>query len=590
MKKLLFLIFIFSFSVLLFSQNKDNWLTYYEKSNYLETPNYDLTIDFCKKLEKASPYVKYFTFGKSYEDRDLPALLISKSRSFTPELQKKSKKALVMIQCGIHAGEIDGKDAMLLLVRDIVIYKKYQNLLDNVDILIIPIFNVDGHERISPYNRINQNGPKEMGWRVNALNLNLNRDYLKADALEMKYWLKLFNSWMPDFFVDCHVSDGADWPYTAMYEVEKNQNINKEIASWTKEKLLPYVLSTCEKNGHPLIPYIGFIDEFDITKGISSGIMPPRLSTGYTAIRNRQGFLIETHSYKNYKTRVDATYQICKAILEILNKEYKTIKELNKKADEELEKCYYNIQSFPISFKNNNNYIPFTFYSFKMITEKSVISGTTRRYYDTSVLEKHEIPYYNSVDPIISVKPPYGYIIPKQWSSLVEILKLHNVKVLNFEKDQRLNVTGYRLSEPRWQEKSYEGRHFVSYKSEMFSNDTLIKKGSYFVPINQQSAKVIMYLLEPVSNESFVSWGFMDAIFEQKEYAERYVLEKYALQLYNDDKELRKEFDNLVKNDSSFASNPFKRLNFFYQKLPYYDKYIGVYPILRIENEFKLIN
>jgi hypothetical protein len=576
-------------SVFAFAQKKDSeWTTYYEKSNFLETPNYDATIDYCKKLDKASEYVKYFTYGKSHEGRDLPALLISNDKNLTSAQQKKSKKALIMIQCGIHAGEIDGKDAMMMLIRDIVITKKYPNILDHVNLLILPIFNVDGHEKISPYNRINQNGPKEMGWRVNALNLNLNRDYLKAESNEIKSWLTLFNEWMPDFFIDCHVSDGSDWPYTAMFEAEKNQNMNKGIADWTKKTLVPYVLTESEKCGHQLIPYAGYVDEFDISKGILSGAMSPKLSTGYTAARNRQGFLIETHSYKDYKTRVDATYQICRIIIQLINgKEYANLKNLNKLADDETNNCFRKIESVPFVFKNNNNSIPFNFRAYKMIKEKSIISGVEKRSYEKNE-ESYQIPYYNSVDPVKSAKPPFGYVIPKQWSSLVDILKLHGVKVKTFSENETLPVTAYRLTDPKWREKPYEGRHMVSYSVRDEKMNTVVKSGSYFIPINQQAAKVIMFLLEPNSPDSFVSWGFMDAIFEQKEFAEQYVLEKYALELYNEDAKIRNEFDMKVKTDTAFANNPDDRLDYFYKKLPYHDNNVGLYPILRIENETRL--
>ncbi len=571
-----------------FTQQKDEWLTFYERSNFLETPNYENSIKYFKKLADSSPFVNYFSFGKSHEGRDLPALTVSTEKNFSPTLQKRSKKALIMVQCGIHAGEIDGKDAMMLLIRDIVIENKYPGILDHINLLVVPIFNVDGHEKISPYNRINQNGPKEMGWRVNALNLNLNRDYLKAEATEMKHWIRLFNEWMPDFFIDSHVSDGADWPYTAMYETEKNQNINKGIADWTKEHFLPYVLSECEKAGHPIIPYVGFVDEFDITKGINSGVMPPKLSTGYTAARNRQGFLIETHSYKDYKTRVDATYQICRVIFQLLNKEYARLKKLNREADLETSRLFYYTQSFPLSFKNDNKYVETDFRIYKMIREKSFISGVDKRYYDNSKEESYKIPYYNSVEPSVSVKPPFGFVIPKQWSQFADIIKLHGAQVYTFSEDQKIKVTSYKMTDPKWRERPYEGRHLVNYKPEPVELEVMVKKGSYFVPVNQQQAKVIIYLLEATSNESFAAWGYLDAVFEQKEYAEQYVLERYAMQMYNENEKIRNEFDLKIKEDSAFSASPQARLNYFYKKLPYYDNNIGVYPIYRVETEERL--
>jgi hypothetical protein len=322
---------------------------------------------------------------------------------------------------------------------------------------------------------------------------------------------------------------------------------------------------------------------------LQSGTMPPRLSTGYTAARNRQGFLIETHSYKDYKTRVDATYQLCRIVIQLINeKEYINLKKLNMIADEETKNCSKKIESFPLAFKNNNTKsIPFSFRTYKMIKEKSIISGIEKRSYEKTE-EKYEIPYYCFPDTARAVKPPFGYIIPKQWSHLVEVLQLHGVEVKTFNENQTLNVTSYELNNPRWGSTPYEGRHTLSYSTESKEKEALIKRGAFFIPVNQQAAKVIMLLLEPLSNESFVAWGFMDAIFEQKESAEDYVMEKYALEMYNENPKLRNEFDQKIKTDTAFANSAQARLNYFFKNSPYYDNNIGSYPVLRVEKETKL--
>lgn len=204
-----------SFCLVLFALNafagpKDP-ITYYEKSGCLETPRLQETVKDCRKLANRSPWVKVTSFGKSPQGREMPLVIVDKDRCFDPKSAHKKGKAVVMIQACIHPGESEGKDAGLLFFRDLTQNNKYSYLLDHLSFLFIPIFNVDGHERFSPFNRINQNGPKEMGWRVTAANLNLNRDYLKADAPETRAWLKLYREWLPDFFVDCHTTDGADY-------------------------------------------------------------------------------------------------------------------------------------------------------------------------------------------------------------------------------------------------------------------------------------------------------------------------------------------------------------------------------------------
>jgi hypothetical protein len=561
--------------------NSSEWITYYEKSNYLETPNYKSTIDYIKKLEKNSNWIKYIPFGKSPEGRDLPMVIVSSDNSFTADEQKKSRKALVMIQCGIHAGEIDGKDAMLMLMRDIAISKSLEEIIQHVNLMIIPIFNVDGHERISPYNRINQNGPKEMGWRVTANRLNLNRDYLKADAVEMKYWLSLFNNWIPDFFIDCHVTDGSDFPYNLTYEVETNENINKGIAEWTKKELMPSVLKEMEKNGNPIVPYVGFKDEFDISKGISCGVMSPRLSTGYTAVQNRQGFLIETHSYKDYKTRVQATYQMVKVLIEYINKNYKKVKELVKAADKETENAYTIGTPIPLGFEMTEQSSGLDFKAYKVIKEKSEISGGYKRSYSKEI-EELKIPFYNVARVSNVIRPPFAYIIPSYCQDVISILRLHGIKIGTMIEDMTLPVEMYKLSNPKWNPRPYEGRHTVEYKIDKSQEKIKYPKGTYVVPADQRASKVLMYLLEPSSKESLITWGFFDAIFEQKEYGEDYVLEKLAEDMLKDNDKLREEFDNKIKSDTSFAKNSFEKLNFFYKKSKYWDPGLGVYPITRL--------
>ena len=241
-----------------------------------------------------SAIIHYSSFGESPEGRELPLLIADKDKLTNPELIKKTGRAILLIQACIHAGEPDGKDAGLMLFRDFIANPEISKLLNNVTVVFIPIYSVDGHERFSAFNRINQNGPKEMGWRTNANNLNLNRDYIKAEAPETKAWLTLFNKWNPDFFIDCHVTDGADYIYPLTYGLEINGNMDSNLTNWQKNTYLPYVTNAMEKSGNPIFPYVSFREWHDIESGLESWVTPPLLSQGYTAIANCPGLLIET--------------------------------------------------------------------------------------------------------------------------------------------------------------------------------------------------------------------------------------------------------------------------------------------------------
>ncbi|RMI13839.1 MAG: peptidase M14, partial [Calditrichaeota bacterium] len=291
------------------------------------------TIDYCRRLAAASDWVTYANFGTSPQGRELPLVILNKNGNFTPEAVRKSGQAVVLIQSCIHAGECDGKDASLMLMREIAITRKLANLLDHVTVLIIPIFNVDGHEKFGPYNRINQNGPEEMGYRATAQRLNLNRDFLKADAPEMRAWLQLFNRWLPDFLVDNHVTDGFDHQYALTYGIEEDRTVASPLRAWTTEVMEPYLQSRMAADGIPIFPYHRLKERPDLRKGITHFPFSPRYSTGYGVVQNRIFYLVETHALKDYHTRVTANYHLLKHMLRLLNEHYQELIRVNRESD-----------------------------------------------------------------------------------------------------------------------------------------------------------------------------------------------------------------------------------------------------------------
>ncbi len=572
----------------LLAQVSDDWMTYYEKSNYLETPRYDQTIDFSKKLADASPWIRYTTFGTSPQGRDLPLIIFSKDGIFTPEKARSSGKAIILIQSGIHSGEIDGKDASLMLLRDLAIRKIWDEGLENVILLFVPIFSVDGHERFGPFNRINQNGPKEMGWRVTAQNLNLNRDYLKADAPEMRAMLKLFSSWLPDFYVDCHVTDGIDFQYDVTYAMEVYQNIDAEIAGWIQSSYLPFMTGYVEGAGHLIAPYIWPREGRDIRSGFVSSPATPRFSTGYAALQNRPALLIETHMLKPYKTRVSATYAILAATIKKVNEEAARLRSIVTAADRRASRLGGTADSpsyLPISFRPANVFKPWDFKGIKSREEPSDISGTVRTIY-TGEPEEFVVPHYYKADVIDSALVPTAYLVPPQWTNVIDVLHAHGIKTTTLGQDMEVHAQRYRLSDPQWQQRPYEGRHPVRFSRTAEYRTETFPAGTIVVRTAQRTARVIVNLLEPDAPDSFVRWGFFDSIFEQKEYAEPYVLERMAREMIHSDPQLLVDFRERVQTDSTFARSPYARLNFFYRRSPYWDTSIGLYPVARVLGEF----
>jgi murein tripeptide amidase MpaA len=565
------------------------WLTFSEHTDYRKTPRYAETVSYSQKLDKASDQIVYKSFGTSGEGRDLPLLIASNDKTFTAEAARRKGKAIVLIQAGIHSGEIDGKDAGLALLRDIAITKTRADLLKNVVILFVPIYNVDGHENFNAYNRINQNGPDEMGFRATSANLNLNRDYMKADAPETRAFLQLWNEWKPDFFVDCHVTDGADFRYNLTYEFAHFQEVSPLISNWMFEHFDKNVVPKVEAEGNLLTHYIEFAGR-DVSRGVATFIATPRFATGYTPLRNRAGLLIETHMLKPYKSRVRGTYDILWKTLEEINRDKNSLFEANKKADAEtLErgKTYDATRQFPLRIQTTDKSVPFAFKGIEYTVEDSEISGAKRIVYGTKPLDI-TIPKFDEGKVSASVAPPLYYIVPPQWKDAIEVLQAHGIQFERLTKPVIVEVESYRFTDVKFAAASFENRVTVNFKTNPIKETREFPANSVVVPLAQEAANVVIHLLEPNSPDSFVYWGFFNAVFEQKEYGEGYVLEKLAREMLAKNPQLKTEFEEKLK-DEKFAKSPQARLNFFYERSPYFlNQRIGIYPVGRITEPIEL--
>ncbi len=559
-----------------------DWQTFAEQTDYRKTPRYAETIAFARKLDKASDLIVYQSFGKSGEGRDLPLLIASNDKTFTVDAARRKGKAIILIQAGIHSGEIDGKDAGFALLRDIAITKARVDLLKNAVILFVPIYNVDGHELVSAYNRVNQNGPEEMGFRATSANLNLNRDYMKADAPETRAFLKLWNSWKPDFFIDCHVTDGADFRYNVTYEYAHFQEVSRVIKDWMDEHFDKNVVPKVEAEGNLLTHYIEFAGR-EVTGGVATFIATPRFATGYVPLRNRAGLLIETHSLKPYKSRVRGTYDVLRYTIEEINRNKASLLAANKKADAETVergKTYDDKRQFPLRLEITDKSTPFAFKGVEYRIADSEISGTKQIIYGTKPLDI-TIPKFDEAKISAFAVPPLYYIVPPQWKEAIEVLQAHGVQFQRLTKPLKIEVESYRFSDVKYAAASFESRITVNFKANPIKETREFPANSVVIPLAQETANVIIHLLEPSSPDSFVYWGFFNAIFEQKEYGESYVIEKLAREMLEKDANLRKEFEEKLK-DEKFAKSPSARLGFFYERSPYFDKRIGLYPVGRI--------
>ena len=566
------------------------WRTHAEVTDYRETPNYDDTVAYARRLAHASPSIEYHGFGFSGQGRELPLVIASETATFTAEAAKAEGKAVVLIQACIHSGEPDGKDAGFALLRDLAITKTAAGILENVVLLFIPIYNTDGHERATRYNRINQNGPEEMGWRTTSTYQNLNRDYMKADTLETRAWLNLWNEWDPDLFIDCHVTDGADYRCNITYHHERHAGVDDAIVEWEKDVFGGRVAPATEAAGNVISWYLEFIDNRDLPRGTRDFNGSPRFSTGYVPIRNRPGILIETHMIKDYRSRVIGTYDFLRAALTEANREPERLKQLGREADErtvEMGKDYNPARLYPIDFELTDETTPFQLRAFQYETDESEVSGDLRVVYGREPLDL-TVPMYQTFRVSRAVAPPLSYVVPVQWSDVIEVLKAHGLETHTLPLAAEIEVESYRFINVVWPAGPFEGRHMPRFEVEPVTEKRVFHAGSLVVPVGQRLGKVVMNLLEPEAPDSFARWGFFNAIFEEKEYGEPYVLEALAREMMANDAALKQEFEHLLATDAEFAANPSERLRFFHKRSPYWDPQMNLYPVGRIISDLDL--
>jgi murein tripeptide amidase MpaA len=581
------------------SAQAPDWRTPAEVSGYRTTPDYAETVAYIDRIAAANPaQVRIENFGKTGEGRDLKIVIASKDGVFDPAAIHASGRAILLVQNSIHAGEMDGKDACLALLRDIAVTKTQTSLLDHVVFVFIPVYNIDGHEQRSPYNRINQNGPELAGWRGNATNLNLNRDYMKADAPETRAFLKMFHRWLPDFFVDDHVTDGMDYQYDVTFTLDDTPDVAPATAEWIRSTVTPELERQVDANGHLAFPnYVTLNDDTDPAQGLAFNNDPPRFSTGLMILEDRPGLLVELHMLKDYKTRVTGNYEILRALLDVMNRDAAKLIALNREADADAARLGAHPlgnEKFPLAVDGNGDTTPVLFHGYKYTRALSEISG------GMWVTYRHEpwdatLPLAIGVKVTASTTPPAAYIVPPQWTQVIDVLNAHDVILRRTTGPWTGKVERYRCSGMQWQGKPFEGRHPIfpgedpgaqpgRYGQCALTTETLtFPAGSVVVQLNQRLSKVAIHWLEPEAPDSALRWGFFDTIFEQKEYGEAYVLEKVARENLAKDPALKAEFEHRIQSDPGFAASPSARLEFFYERSPWFQQnHIGEYPVGRL--------
>ncbi|HET9482872.1 MAG TPA: M14 family metallopeptidase [Xanthomonadales bacterium] len=561
-----------------------DWTTDAERSGYRRSPGYADTIAWLERLARATPDLALASFGTTPEGREMRYAVAARDGDTNLEFAHRSGKAVVLVEGGIHSGEIEGKDAGLALLRDLTVTGRWQELLAHTVLVFIPVFNIDGHERASRWLRINQNGPEERGTRGTAQNINLNRDFVKADAPEMRAWLKLFQQWLPDLFVDIHTTNGADYAYDLTWFLEEWENLHPAPRAWQRDALIGRVFPALQAQGHRLAPYLELVDHRDITKGLANFGSGPRFSTGYTAIRNRPGLLVETHMLKSYESRVHATYDL---LIEILRELDARTGELCRAVDvadrETVAQAAAARGSVPLALATTKTPEPFQLDGYAFTQQHSEISGDTWTTYDPSRPLSATVPFFRQLEVAESVTRPAAYLVPPAWAAHVRpALEAHGIAWTELKAPTRVAAERYRLGAPRWADASFEGRvRLEDFTLAQERGEYEVRAGALLVRLDQRAANVAMHLLEPRAPDSLLQWGGFNTIFESREYADARVGEALAREMLREDPSLRAEFDRALE-DEAFARNPEARLRWFFDRSPWLDPELGIYPVLRL--------
>jgi hypothetical protein len=555
-----------------------------ERSNWTRTGRYSEVESLCRAFPQAFPgKVRCETYGTTPEGRPLLALVASADGTLTPAAAAKKGRSVVFFQGGIHAGEIDGKDAGFWLLRDLLSGKTLPGVLKQVTAVFVPVVNVDGHERFGPNNRPNQAGPEEMGWRVTAQNLNLNRDYTKADAPEMVALLKLLHAWDPIVYLDLHVTDGAQFEPDVSVNLEPQKG-GPESLRPLGTKLLEELFAGLEAQGHqPLVFYPSFIKDDEPASGFRYGIAPPRFSHSYWAVRHRFGGLVETHSWKPYAHRVKTTRNLLEGVLKLVARDGSALRAAVKAVDAQTEAGQ--VSEVVLAWDNTEKSRTLDFRGYAYSYESSPISGQKVVRYDATKPQLWKIPYFDEVRPVLTATLPRGgYLVPAGHAAWVaEKLRAHNLRFQLLEKAvPSAEVEVFRATEVKFRPQSYENRQGLSVQGAWKREPQPLPAGSLYVPVAQPGVELVAHLLEPAGPESLVTWGYFNAHFEQKEYIEDYVLEPYARKLLAQDATVKAAWEAQLK-DAAFAADPRARLRFFYERHPTYDARFNLYPVFRVD-------
>ncbi len=557
-----------------------DWVTPAEASGFRTTPDYRQTRAFIDRLAAASPDIKTRDIGTSAGGRQVQLVTLTEGGSDP----RKNGKPTLLVQAGIHSGEIDGKDASLMLLRDYMRGdgevrgdRELRQLIERANLLLIPILNVDGHERAGPYGRMNQRGPDNGGWRTNSNNLNLNRDYAKLDTPELRAVMDVINEYRPSLYLDIHVTDGEDYQYDITYGYNGAfATDSPAITKWLETRLQEDLNSALSAAGHIPGPLVFGVNPQNFADGINHWTAPPRFSNGLGDLRHTPTVLVENHSLKPYRQRVLGTYVFIEAALRALAEDGAA---LNKAiASDRQRRPETQVLEWRTSEKPDLSVFagkPFKGIAYRK--EKNPITGTEQVVWLGEAEDYPSLPVFVDNVKGVEVRVPKAFYLPKNETLVLERLKMHGIEITE-PKQKMVELTRFEIDNPEFADSPFEGHFRV--KGEFKEQQIQVPLAGYVkVSTDQPLGSLAVALLDPRGPDSFFQWGFFNQIFQRTEYYEPYALIPLAEQMLKQDPALKKAFEKRLQG-KAFAEDPRARMDFFYERSPYFDQAYRKYPVL----------
>ena len=549
----------------------------FEKSGGKESATYFEAIEWYKNLDKKSGMVMVKQMGATDAGFPLHLVLVSNDAKFDISKWKQQQKVIILVNNGIHPGEPDGIDASMLLVRDIAAGKV--KLPANVVLAFIPVYNIGGCLNRGTTSRANQNGPLEYGFRGNAQNLDLNRDFTKCDSKEARSFTEIFHLVDPDILIDNHVSDGADYQHTMTLLTTQYDKLGGELGKWLKQKFEPQLYKGMMVKGWDMAPYVNF-ETTDFDRGMEMFYDPPRYSSGYAALFQTIAFVPETHMLKPFKERVLSTYALMQTMMEAAGANAMEL--IGQRAS--AKATVANALSYALSWRVDtakNSVIRFKGYrqGFKI----SGATGLQRMYYDHDKPFTKKVKFFDVFTPGKFITKPAAYIIPQGWHAVIDLLKLNGVRLRALPHDSLMEVDVYHIDDYKCYERPYE-KHHKNYGVKVSSSIQKIKfvKGDWYIPMGQRANRYLTEMLEPTGDDSFFAWNFFDAILQQKEGYSDYRWDDIAANVSKNDPALQKKLQDKKFLDTAFARNANAQLDFIYKNSAYYEPEHLRYPVFRV--------